>query len=78
MIVPFQPGSVDAKARLITERVSKILGQPLVMINKPGAGMATLDNPYGNKGFSSIQWWYATLIQRPERLGLILTVAPVL
>ncbi|MBK8527496.1 MAG: hypothetical protein IPL57_10525 [Rubrivivax sp.] len=39
MIVPFQPGSVDAKARLITERVSKILGQPLVMINKPGAGM---------------------------------------
>lgn len=49
-----------------------------IIINKPGAGMATLDNPYGNKGFSSIQWWYATLIQRPERLGLILTVAPVL
>ena len=49
-----------------------------IIINKPGAGMATLDNPYGNKGFSSIQWWYATLIQKPERLGLILTVAPVL
>ena len=49
-----------------------------IIVNKPGAGMATLDNPYGNKGFSSIQWWYATLIQRPERLGLILTVAPVL
>ena len=49
-----------------------------IIINKPGAAMATLDNPYGNKGFSSIQWWYATLIQRPERLGLILTVAPVL
>lgn len=49
-----------------------------IIINKPGAGMATLDNPYGNKGFSSIQWWYATLIQRPERLGLIWSVAPVL
>lgn len=49
-----------------------------IIINKPGASMATLDNPYGNKGFSSIQWWYATLIQRPERLGLIWSVAPVL
>lgn len=39
VIVPFPPGSVDAKARIITERVSKILGQPLVMVNKPGAGM---------------------------------------
>lgn len=49
-----------------------------IIINKPGAAMADLTNPYGNKGFSSVQWWYATLIQRPERLGLIYTVAPVL
>ena len=49
-----------------------------IIIQKPGAGAATLVNPYGNKGFSSIQWWYATLIQRPERLGLIWSVAPVL
>lgn len=39
VIVPFPPGSVDAKARVITEAMSKILGQPLVIINKPGAGM---------------------------------------
>lgn len=39
VIVPFPPGSVDAKARVVTERVAKILGQPLVMLNKPGAGM---------------------------------------
>lgn len=39
VIVPFPPGSVDAKARVITEEMSKILGQPLVIINKPGAGM---------------------------------------
>ena len=49
-----------------------------IIINKPGRQMADLTNPYGTKGFSSIQWWYATLVQRPERLGLILTVAPVL
>lgn len=39
VIVPFPPGSVDAKARIVTERVAKILGQPLVIVNKPGAGM---------------------------------------
>lgn len=39
VIVPFPPGSVDAKMRIVIERVGKILGQPLVMINKPGAGM---------------------------------------
>ena len=36
VIVPFPPGSVDAKARVITEAMSKILGQPLVILNKPG------------------------------------------
>ena len=49
-----------------------------IIIQKPGAKAANLQNPYGNKGFSSINWWYATLIQRPERLGLIWTVAKVL
>ena len=49
-----------------------------IIIQKPGAKAANLQNPYGNKGFSSINWWYSTLIQRPERLGLIWTVAKVL
>ena len=39
VIVPFPPGSVDTKARIVTERLAKVLGQPLVMQNKPGAGM---------------------------------------
>ncbi len=39
VIVPFPTGSVDAKARVVTEKVGKILGQPLVIVNKPGAGM---------------------------------------
>ena len=32
VIVPFLPGSVDSKARIVTEKVGKILGQPLVMV----------------------------------------------
>lgn len=39
VIVPFPPGTVDAKARIVTDKVASLLGQPLVMINKPGAGM---------------------------------------
>ncbi len=39
VIVPFPPGSVDAKARRIIDQVGKILGQPMVAVNKPGAGM---------------------------------------
>ena len=39
VIVPFPTGPVDAKARIVAEKVGQILGQPLVMVNKPGAGM---------------------------------------
>jgi tripartite-type tricarboxylate transporter receptor subunit TctC len=39
VIVPFPTGPVDAKARIVAEKVGKILGQPLVIVNKPGAGM---------------------------------------
>ena len=48
-----------------------------IMTKKPGREMATRADPYGKLGFSSIQWWYGTLIKRPERIGLIKTVAPI-
>lgn len=32
-------------------------------------------DPYGEIGFMSIKFWYGTLIMRPERIGLIKTVA---
>lgn len=41
----------------------------------PGKDQADRQDPYGQTGFSSILWWYGTLMLRPERLGLIKTVA---
>ena len=48
-----------------------------VMTMMPGRETADRNDPYGETGFSSIKWYYGFLIKRPERLGLILTVAPV-
>ena len=43
----------------------------------PGRETADFQDPYGEKGFSSIKWYYGILVMRPERLGLIKTVAPI-
>jgi len=43
----------------------------------PGQEMATIQDPYGEVGFSSIKWYYGILIKRSERIGMIKTVAPV-
>lgn len=43
----------------------------------PGQATADRNDPYGETGFSSIKWYYGILIKRPERIGLIKTVAPV-
>lgn len=34
-------------------------------------------DPYGKVGISSLTWWYGMLVMRPERLGIIKTVAPL-
>lgn len=44
---------------------------------KPGREMADLTNPYGEKGFMSIKWWYGTMILRPERLAVLKAVAEI-
>ena len=41
----------------------------------PGEKTADRNDPYGETGFSSIKWYYGTLIMRPERLAIIKTVA---
>ena len=35
----------------------------------------TTSDPYGETGFSSIKWYYGTLVLRPERLAIVKTVA---
>jgi N4-gp56 family major capsid protein len=48
-----------------------------VMTKMPGRETADRNDPYGETGFSSIKWYYGILIKRPERIGIIKTVAPV-
>ena len=48
-----------------------------VMTKMPGRETADRNDPYGETGFSSIKWYYGFLAKRPERIGLIKTVAPI-
>ena len=48
-----------------------------VLTKMPGRETADRNDPYGETGFSSIKWYYGILIKRPERIGLIKTVAPM-
>lgn len=41
----------------------------------PGEATADRTDPYGETGFSSIKWYYGTMILRPERLAVVKTVA---
>ena len=40
---------------------------------KPGKETADVNDPYGEKGFYSIKWYYGFMALRPERLGIIWT-----
>lgn len=42
---------------------------------KPGTETADRNDPYGETGFMSIKWYYGFMALRPERIGLIKTVA---
>ena len=41
----------------------------------PGEATADRSDPYGETGFMSIKWYYGFMALRPERIGLIKTVA---
>lgn len=41
----------------------------------PGEATVSADDPFGQHGLWSIQWWYGTMITRPERLVCIHTLA---
>lgn len=42
---------------------------------KPGEAVADRNDPYGETGFMSIKWYYGFMALRPERIGMIRTVA---
>lgn len=48
-----------------------------VMTKMPGKETADRNDPFGETGWSSIKWYYGILIKRPERIGVIKTVAPI-
>ena len=45
--------------------------------SKPESPESYARDPYGETGFNSIKWYYGFMVLRPERIGLIKTVAPV-
>lgn len=46
-----------------------------IITKMPGEKTADSNDPYGEAEFSSIKWYYGTLVLRPERLAIIKTVA---
>ena len=44
---------------------------------KPGEGAANFDDPYGERGFMSIKWYYGFMVLRPERIALFKTALPL-
>lgn len=43
----------------------------------PGKESISRQDPYGKVGFSSIQWWYGSLILRSERIAVLKTAAEI-
>jgi len=46
-----------------------------IIVRKPGKEMATIQDPYGKIGFSSITFYHGFIALRPERLAVVKTVA---
>lgn len=46
-----------------------------IIVKKPGKDMATVQDPYGKIGFSSITFYHGFISLRPERLAVVKTVA---
>jgi N4-gp56 family major capsid protein len=46
-----------------------------ILTKMPGEETADRTDPYGEKGFGSMKWFYGFMSLRPERIGLVKTVA---
>jgi tripartite-type tricarboxylate transporter receptor subunit TctC len=88
IVVPFQGGgATDLTARLLAERLGPVLGQPVVVDNRPGAGgnvgadLVAKSDPDGHTllmctiGTASInQFLYSRMPYRPEDLAAVALV----
>ena len=88
LVVPFVGGgATDLTARLIAERLTPMIGQPVVVDNRPGAGgnlgadIVAKSDPDGHTllmctiGTASInQFLYSRMPYRPEELGAVALV----
>ncbi len=69
VLCPFPPGSMDVPLRVLAETVSKYLGQPLVVLNVPGAAGSIaaanlLNSPSdGYKLIQLDQLFFATIVK---------------
>lgn len=61
--IGFQAGGKSMKFKITTKM--------------PGKATADRNDPYGEIGFSSIKWYYGTMILRSERLALVKTLARI-
>lgn len=61
--IGFQTGGKSMKFKITTKM--------------PGNETADRTDPFGETGFSSIKWYYGFMALRPERIGLIKTVARI-
>ena len=48
-----------------------------IITKMPGEQTADRNDPYGEKGFASIKWYYGFMPLRPERLAVYKSVAPL-
>lgn len=46
-----------------------------IITKKPGKEIADRSNPYGKVGFSSNNYWYGILVERPDWIGVIYSAA---
>lgn len=61
--IGFQTSGSSAKFKIITKM--------------PGEQTADRNDPYGEKGFASIKWYYGFMSLRPERMAVYKSVAPL-
>lgn len=61
--IGFQTGSAGAKFQMITKM--------------PGTGTADRTDPYGESGFTSIKWYHGIMIDKPEWIAVMYSLANV-